>query len=67
VSNPENGELTLKAKATSKGITELWIPDKFGTPQISGTNAFLKELKTVDGGFKAYVEVGDSYTVNVRY
>lgn len=65
--NPDNGVMQLNAKSTKSGITELWIPNFFGTPVISGDNISLKELKTVEGGFKAFVEVTGTYKIIVSY
>jgi hypothetical protein len=59
--------MQLSAKASKSGITELWIPNFFGTPVISGDNITLKELKTVEGGFKAFVEVTGTYKIIVSY
>ncbi len=66
-SNPDTGEMELQASATSEGITELWIPNRFGAPTISGTNATLKELRTVSGGYIAEVKVSGDYTVVVGF
>lgn len=65
--DPDTGILSLKAKANQPGITELWIPNFFGTPIISGNSVSLKEIKSVEGGFKAYVEVNGEYEISVSY
>jgi hypothetical protein len=59
--------MTFNGRASGKGISEFWIPDFFGTPTISGTNISIKEIKTVEGGFRAFVEVEGEYQVNVTY
>ncbi len=66
-SNPDTGEMVLTATTTKEGTTELWIPNRFGNPIITGTNATLKELRTVSGGYIAEVSVSGSYTVNVGF
>ncbi|CAN5448102.1 hypothetical protein BH09BAC1_BH09BAC1_02410 [soil metagenome] len=66
-SNPDTGEMTLEATATGDGITELWIPGRFGTPTINGTNASLKTLREVSGGYIADVNVSGVYTVVVGF
>lgn len=66
-SNPDTGEMELNAIAQEPGITEVWIPNRFGTPTISGTNATLKELRTVSGGYIADVEVSGDYTLVVGF
>jgi endoglycosylceramidase len=65
--DPDTGILSLRARATRPGMTELWIPDFFGTPSISGNGISLKELKSVEGGFKAYIEVNGEYEIRVSY
>lgn len=66
-SNPDTGEMELNAIAQEEGVTELWIPNRFGTPTISGTNASLKNLRTVSGGYIADVEVSGDYTIVVGF
>lgn len=66
-SNPDTGEMQLEATTTQEGTTELWIPNRFGEPNITGTNATLKELRTVNGGYIAEVTVSGSYVVNVGF
>lgn len=67
VCNPDDGTMTLEAEATTTGTTEVWIPNRFGTPTISGQNAELKELETVTGGYLAQVEVSGEYVINVSF
>lgn len=64
-SDPESGYMYLSAKASGKGLTELWIPDYFGEPLISGSNAELQRLEQVSGGYRAFVEVNGDYTITV--
>ncbi len=66
-SNPDTGEMELNATTTAEGVTELWIPNRFGTPTITGTNATLKELRTVSGGYIAEVAVSGSYSILVGF
>jgi endoglycosylceramidase len=67
-SNADHGTMHLEATAITEGVTELWIPDFFGIPKITGNNASLKELKTVAGGYKAFVKVlKGNYTIDVSY
>jgi len=66
-SNPDTGEMHLEANTTAEGITELWIPSRFGTPVITGTNATLQNNKAVDGGYIATVKVSGNYTVDVNF
>lgn len=66
-SNPDTGEMQLQAEVTDEAVAELWIPNRFGEPVISGTNATLKELKTVSGGYIAEVTVSGNYTILVGF
>ncbi len=65
-SNPDNGEMHLEATTTEEGTTELWIPNHFGTPNISGTNVSLEKLKEVEGGYIAFVKVNGVYIIDVQ-
>lgn len=65
--DPDTGLMTFKGRASGIGISEFWIPDFFGTPTITGTNISVKEIKTVEGGFRVYVEVEGEYQVNATY
>ncbi|MCB9205170.1 MAG: cellulase family glycosylhydrolase [Flavobacteriales bacterium] len=67
VCNPDDGTMTLEAEATTTGTTEVWIPNWFGTPTISGQNVDVKELETVIGGYLAQVEVSGEYMINVSF
>jgi len=67
VSDPDTGNMRLKAKAGSEGETVLWIPDRFGEPSIFGTNIGQFQLFEVEGGFKASVRVQGSYEIEVSY
>jgi endoglycosylceramidase len=65
--NPDNGHMNLNARANNSGVTELWIPDFFGTPVITGTGISKTEIVPVEGGFKAFVTVDGVYEIVVRY
>jgi endoglycosylceramidase len=67
VSDPDNGTMQLDAKATTPGITTLWIPDRFGEPKISGENVLLKKLQKINGGYHAEIEVSNEYKLIVGY
>lgn len=66
-SDSDTGIFFLKAKAAQKGITELWIPNFFGAPEISGKNIAIKNLKEVDGGYIAEIEVDAEYEINITH
>jgi endoglycosylceramidase len=66
-SNSDNGEMHLEAIAGNEGVTDLWVPGRFGPPKITGTNVSLKQLVPVDGGYKVYVNVSGAYTINVGF
>ncbi len=66
-SDPDSGTFFLKARAAKKGITELWIPNFFGQPEISGKNIAVKNLKEVDGGYIAEIEVEADYEINITH
>ncbi len=66
-SDSDNGLMHLEAIASSQGVTKLWIPNFFGEPVISGTNAELKNLETVEGGYYASVSVNGSYSIDVTF
>lgn len=67
VSNPDNGIMRLEANAATAGVTELWIPDRFGTPILSGTGIHLRELRSVAGGYIAEVDVEGEYVLEVGF
>lgn len=64
-SDTETGRFRLTASTETKGITELWIPDFWGRPNIEGTNIELKELREIAGGYKALIEVFSSYEIKI--
>jgi endoglycosylceramidase len=66
-SNPDTGVLHLEATTTTRGITELWIPNYFGTPIITGTNIAVKDIEKIDGGYLAFVSTVGSYTIDVNF
>lgn len=66
-SNSDDGTFHFEAKTSSKGETTLWIPDRFGTPIISGTNNKLSQIIKVDGGYVTYIQVVDNYEINVGF
>jgi len=66
-SNPLTGKMTLKADNKGKGITILWIPDRFGTPMINGKNVKSNQLNKVNGGYIAEVSVENNYEINVDF
>jgi endoglycosylceramidase len=66
-SNPLTGTMHLKAESTQKGATLLWIPDRFGTPVISGTNIKAYTLNQVSGGYIAEVSVENNYEIKVGF
>lgn len=67
-SNPDDGTMLLKARTGEEtGITNLWIPDRFGTPIISGKNVGNSTLTKVPGGYLADVEVKGSYELQVSF
>ena len=67
ISNPDDGKMILQAKAAEEGITTLWIPDRFGLPQINGINIISSEIKPVNGGYQSNVKVKDNYTIEVSF
>lgn len=66
-SDPETGEMTLRAEADEKGTTELWIPDYFGMPMISGNNVVVQDIESVEGGFRVRAEVEGRYEIQVDF
>ncbi len=66
-SNPDSGTFFLKANSPQKGITELWIPNTFGEPTITGENAELKNLIKREGGYTAEIEVQGAYRIDISY
>ncbi len=67
ISNPDNGTMELQAKSSTQGVTILWIPDRFGEPQISGTNVVSTTLNKVEGGYQAAVKVNGNYNIRVSF
>ncbi len=65
--NSDTGTLHLEAAAIQEGITELWIPDYFGAPNITGTNATLQNLKPVTGGYYATILCSGTYSIDVAF
>jgi endoglycosylceramidase len=67
MSNPDNGNMYLEATTDKSGITEIWIPNRFGTPKITGSNATLQNITNIEGGYIAKVEVQKNYTIEVSF
>jgi len=66
-SDPLTGKMQLKANSTKAGNTILWIPDRFGTPIITGTNVKNYTLNKVSGGYLAEVSVEGNYEILVGF
>ncbi len=66
-SNSDNGQMHLEANTSTDGITELWIPNYFGKPKITGTNITASSVKEVDGGYIAWAMVKGTYTIDVSF
>ncbi len=66
-SNPDDGIIKLKANEETEGKTLLWVPDRFGMPVISGTNATLEQISKVEGGYHVTVNVSDLYELEVSF
>ncbi len=66
-SDPLTGKLLLKAESNKSGTTILWIPNRFGTPIISGKNIKRYHLNEVDGGYLAQIDVENNYEINVDF
>lgn len=67
ISNSDNGTMHLEANATSTGTTILWIPNRFGEPDIQGENITIRNIVAVTGGFLAYIDVKNNYTIDVAF
>jgi endoglycosylceramidase len=65
-SNSDNGRFDLSAETATPGITELWIPNTNGEPIIKGENIKVQELKKVEGGFIAKIEVEATYSIYIE-
>ena len=65
-SDSDNGKFNLTAQTEKPGITELWIPNTHGTPDIKGENIKVQELKKVDGGFIAKIQVEATYSIYIE-
>jgi endoglycosylceramidase len=65
-SDSENGRFDLSAETSTPGITELWIPNTSGEPIIKGENIKVQELKKVEGGFIAKIEVEATYSIYIE-
>ena len=59
--------MELKATASVEGTTTLWIPNRFGTPVITGTNVKSSDIKAIDGGYNVAVKVAGEYVINVTF
>ena len=51
---------------TGNGLLDLWIPDRIGTPNIRGSGIGALTLDRVAGGYRAYVPVSGTYSLQVR-
>lgn len=67
ISNPDDGTMQLNATASVEGTTTLWIPNRFGTPVITGTNVKSSDIKAIDGGYNVAVKVAGEYVINVTF
>ncbi len=66
-SDPLTGKMRLKAESNQSGTTILWIPNRFGTPIISGKNIKRYHLTEVDGGYLADIDVEKNYEIAVDF
>lgn len=66
-SNPLTGIMALKAETKGRGVTILWIPDRFGSPIINGKNIKKSSINKVSGGYIAEILVENSYNINVSF
>jgi endoglycosylceramidase len=68
-SNPDDGTMSLKAnkKQQGKGITRLWIPDRFGTPKVEGTNIGTASTTKVMGGYYLDIPVQGNYKIAINF
>lgn len=66
-SDPDTGILTMEASANSKGITEIWVNDRFGMPKISGENINTKAIQAISGGYLVLVECQKDYKIQINY
>ncbi len=67
LSNPDDGTMHLEAKGIERGITVLWIPDRFGEPKISGDNILSSKITKVEGGYNTEVSVQNSYSISITF
>ena len=67
VSNPDDGTMLLRAKATESGTTLLWVPNRFGTPKITGSKVALESIKEVEGGHHVQITVEGDYELLVEF
>ncbi len=67
ISNPDNGSLQLEAKTTYEGISQFWVPNRFGEPKISGNNIVSSKVISSDGGYFVDVKINGNYTVNIDF
>jgi hypothetical protein len=66
-SEPDTGILTMEASANTKGITEIWVNDRFGMPKISGENINTKAIQAISGGYLVLVECQKDYKIQINY
>jgi endoglycosylceramidase len=65
--DPDNGVMSFRARANQKGVTELWVPDYFGAPDVQGNGIRVLKTQKVEGGYLVNVEVEGQYTINLNY
>ena len=56
---------TLNVAGQGNGTLELWIPERIGKPQISGSGFGNAVIRKVSGGYVAQVPVAGAYGVQV--
>jgi endoglycosylceramidase len=66
-SDPYTGRMQLTATAQSEGITSLWIPGRYGRPNVNGDGIISTSLQEVEGGYRANVRVNGTYRVSVSF
>ena len=63
-SNSVTGEFHMKGHSRKASTVILWIPERFGSPRLTGKNASMTKTNTMPGGYYMEVSVKGKYRIN---
>lgn len=61
----QSGTLRLTGLTEKQGALSVWVPERIGSPQVSGGNQDSLKIRRVDGGFRIEALVNGAYELVV--